>query len=997
MSIRAGIATRDKHAGRDMTASTSSAANSGQNRMAAPAGMLIDRDRPITFRFEGKSYQGLAEDTIASALAAHDVWLLGRSFKYHRPRGVRSMAGFEADPLVQLEHEPNVAADRRKIEPGLEVRGQHYSGSLENDRQAIIARLSRFLPVGFYYKAFFRPQGVWQRVWEPIVRRSAGLGSVRTDSPHGYYDKAYGFYDVVVVGGGPAGLAAAAAAARAGAEVLLVEQERALGGSLNYARFDAEGVRGTRLRAQLVGAVEHDPRIEIMTEALCNAWFANNWLPIIRANRLYKIRAREVILATGSTEQPAVFRNNDLPGIMLSSGAQRLLKLYGVRPGRRAVVLTGNSDGYGVALDLAEAGVAVASVVDMRANPAPCPLSMAARDRSLAIVTGHAVYEALPTSRNRHVRGVALAPIIGQGQCGPADHRFDCDLVCMSPGYTPAYQLALQAGAKLGYDDSTAIFSIQGLPAHVSISGSVNGACDVDAAMADGEHAGWLTARTLGLYAGTEPELPGDRGERGINFPWPMFPHPKGKEFIDLDEDLHYADIVNACADGYAELELVKRYSTVGMGPSQGRHSALATARIVADVTRRKVAQIGVTTARPPLAAEKLGVLAGRGFEPERFTAMHHRHLEAGATMMPVGLWWRPAYYGPRERRETCVREEWLSIRNNVGLIDVSTLGGIEVRGPDAAELLNRMYTFAYLKQPIGKARYLLMTNEAGTVIDDGVAARFAEHHFYLTATTGGVDGVYRAMLWWNAQWRLDVDIANVTAAYAGINIAGPNSREVLTGLCRDVDLSAEAFPAVAARVGTVAGVPARIIRVGFVGELGYELHVPASQGEALWDALLVAGKAHDIRPVGIEAQRSLRLEKGHIIVGQDTDAMTSPHECNMGWAVKLDKPFFVGNRSIEIRLKHPSRRRLVGFEIDDPHSPVPEESNIVLDGDTITGQVTSVARSPVLNLVIGLAYAHPRVETDGVIHIKLSNGRMVDARVVDPPFYDPQNKRQEM
>nr|MBA3731647.1 (2Fe-2S)-binding protein [Gammaproteobacteria bacterium] len=349
MSIRAGIAARDKHAGRDTTASTNSAATTGSNRMAAPAGMLIDRDRPITFRFEGKSYQGLAGDTIASALAAHDVWLLGRSFKYHRPRGVRSMAGFEADPLVQLEHEPNVAADRRKIEPGLEVRGQHYSGSLENDRQAIIARLSRFLPVGFYYKAFFRPQGVWQRVWEPIVRRSAGLGSVRTDSPHGYYDKAYGFYDVVVVGGGPAGLAAAAAAARAGAEVLLVEQERALGGSLNYARFDVEGVQGTRLRAQLVGAVEHDPRIEVMTEALCNAWFADNWLPIIRDNRLYKIRAREVILATGSMEQPAVFRNNDLPGIMLGSGAQRLLKLYGVRPGRRAVVLTGNSDGYGVA------------------------------------------------------------------------------------------------------------------------------------------------------------------------------------------------------------------------------------------------------------------------------------------------------------------------------------------------------------------------------------------------------------------------------------------------------------------------------------------------------------------------------------------------------------------------------------------------------------------------------------------------------------------------
>ncbi len=998
MSNRTGAVARDKHPQQDATtAALRGAATVGVNRLSAPAGLLIDRNLPVSFRFEGKTYQGFAGDTIASALAANDVWLLGRSFKYHRPRGVRSMAGLEADPLVQLEHEPNVAADRRPIEPDLDVRGQHYSGSLERDWQAAIGWLSRFLPVGFYYKAFFRPKGIWQRVWEPLVRRNAGLGSIRTDSPHGYYDKAYGFYDVVVVGAGPAGLAAAMAAARVGAEVLLVEQETVLGGSLNYTRFDVGGVRGEQLRAQLVSAVEDDPRITVMTGALCNAWFADNWLPIIRGNRMYKIRAREVILATGAMEQPAVFRNNDLPGVMLGSAAQRLVRLYGVRPGRRAVILTGNSDGYGVALDLADAGVDVTNVVDMRANPPTCPLSAAVRERGLPVVSGHTVYEAQSTAGNRHVRSVALSPIIGQGRCGPADHRIDCDLVCLSPGYTPAYQLALQAKAKLSYDDASAIFSIQDLPEHISLSGSVNGAYDLGAAVGDGQHAGWRAAQALGLDAGPQPEMPRDKGDQGINFPWPIFPHPKGKEFIDFDEDLHYADIVNACADGYAELELVKRYSTVGMGPSQGRHSALATARVVAEATQRTVAQIGVTTARPPFAAEKLGVLAGRSFEPERFTAMHHRHLEAGATMMPVGLWWRPAFYGPRERREECIRQEVLAIRNNIGLIDVSTLGGLEVRGPDAAEFLNRMYTFAYLKQPIDKARYLLMTNEAGVIIDDGVAARLAEDHFYLTATTGGVDAVYRAMLWWNAQWRLDVDITNVTAAYAGINIAGPKSREVLAKRCHDVDLSAEAFPAVAARLGTVAGIPARIIRVGFVGELGYELHVPASQGEALWDALLEVGKPHDIRPVGVEAQRNLRLEKGHIIVSQDTDAMTSPHECNMGWAVKLDKPFFVGNRSIEIRQKHPSRRKLIGFEIDDATTPVPEESNIVIDGDTVTGQVTSVARSPVLNKIVGMAYAHRSIETGGTIHIKLSDGRVVPAKVVDMPFYDPQNKRQEM
>ncbi|MGH8504008.1 MAG: 2Fe-2S iron-sulfur cluster-binding protein [Gammaproteobacteria bacterium] len=960
-------------------------------------GLLIDRSRPVTFRFEGQTFTGLRGDTIASALAANGRWLLGRSFKYHRARGVRSMDGLEADPMVQLAHEPNVAADRRPITPGLEIRGQHYSGSLDRDRLAVIGRLARFLPVGFYYKALFRPKGAWQHVWEPLVRRGAGLGQIRTDSPHGYYDKAYAFCDVAVVGGGAAGMAAALSAARAGAEVLLIEQERVLGGALNYARFDADNARAQRLREHLIQAIGAEPRIEVMTDALCNAWFADNWLPVIRGNRLYKARAREVILATGAMEQPAVFRNNDLPGVMLGSAAQRLIRLYGVRPGRRAVVLTGNSSGYGVALDLADAGVDVARVVDMRANPPNCALAKAARGRGLSIVAGHTVYEALPDAGRRHVQGVMLARILAQGQCETPGQRIECDLLCMSPGYTPMYQLALQAGARLDYEDTSAMFSITGLPAHMRLSGAVDGAYDLDAALAEGAHAGWQAAHALGLAAGDEPQRPAHRAERGINFPWPIFPHPKAKEFIDLDEDLHHNDIVNACADGYAELELVKRYSTVGMGPSQGRHSALATARVVAHATNRKVAEIGVTTARPPFAAEKLGVLAGRGFEPERFTAMHHRHLEAGATMMPVGLWWRPAFYGPRARREGCIRDEWLAIRNNVGLIDVSTLGGIDVRGPDSAEFLNRMYTFAYLKQPVGRARYLLMTNEAGAIIDDGVAVRFDEEHFYLTATTGGVDNVYRAMLWRNAQWRLDIDIANVTAAYAGINIAGPRSREVLARLCHDVDLSAEGFPAGAARMGTVAGIPARLIRVGFVGELGYELHVPASQGEALWDALLEAGKPHDIRPVGVEAQRNLRLEKGHIIVGQDTDAMTSPHECNMGWAVKFDKPFFVGQRSLEIRLKSPSRRRLVGFEIDDPAAPVPEESNIVVDGDRITGQVTSVARSPVLHKIIGMAYAHAGAGTGDIIHIKLTGGRVVDAKVIDMPFYDPQNKRQEM
>jgi len=969
--------------------------NTGESQ--ARSGLFVDPARPVEFRFEGRTYRGFEGDTIASALAANNVWLLARSFKYHRPRGARSLAGLEADPLVQLEYEPNVQADRHPISDGLEVSGQNYVGSLDKDRQSIMGLFSRFMPVGFYYKAFYRPQGIWQKFWEPIVRRSAGLGKVNLKTPHGYYDKQYGFYDVVVVGGGPAGMSAAVQAGRAGAEVLLVEQDPKIGGSLNYARFDADNQAGTALREELESELKQLPNIEVMTNAVCNAWFADNWLPIIQGNRLYKVRAKEVVLAAGSMEQPAIFRNNDLPGVMLGSGAQRLLKLYGVRPGKRAVILTSNSHGYGVAMDLHEAGVDVAAIVDLREIVPEDTFTAAVADAGIRVEKKSTVSETIPQSGNRHIKGVRVAAITGQGAYSENTQEIDCDLLCMSVGYTPAYQLALQAGGRLGYDDDSALFEITGLPDHIYLAGSVDGAYDLEAVRQSGRYAAWRAADSLGLQAGEEPQLPAELGQKGLNHPWPIFAHPKGKEFVDLDEDLHYSDLVNGCADGYDELELLKRYSTVGMGPSQGRHSALATARIVARQTGRSVAEIGVTTARPPLGAEKLGVLAGRSFEPERFTAMHHRHLEAGATMMNVGLWWRPAYYGDSEQRSKHIRDEVLTIRNHVGLIDVSTLGKIRIRGKDAAEFLNRMYTFAYLKQPLGRARYLLMTNESGTITDDGVAARLGENDFYITATTGGVDNVYRSMLWWNAQWRMDVDISNVTAAYAAANIAGPESREVLEKLCSDVDLSAQAFPGNEVRVGTVAGIPAYLIRVAFVGELGYEIHVPASQGEALWDSLLEAGNSHNIRPVGVEAQRNLRLEKGHIIVGQDTDAMTYPEECGMGWAVKFDKPFFVGKRSLQIRAKHHSKRKLVGFEIKNAGAGMPEESNIVLHGTTVTGHVTSVARSPVLEKIIGMAYARMDTEPGDTISIKLTDGSIVNADVVGTPFYDPENKRQEM
>ncbi len=969
---------------------------SGAQRLPAPWGAWISREREIAFRFEGRDYLGHPGDTIASALAAHGRWVLSRSFKYHRPRALRSLAGLEADTLVQVGGEPNVPADLCPIEPGLEVRGQNYTGSLDADRAARIGRLARFLPVGFYYKAFYRPRGAWERFWEPIMRRRGGLGRLALDAPARYCDKSHLFCDIAVVGAGPAGLSAALAGAAAGAEVLLIEMAPRLGGATCYARFDAAGERAERVRRELVDAVLAEPGIEVLSEATCNGLFADNLLEVIRGDRLYKVRAREVVLATGVMEQPAVFRNNDLPGVMLGSAAQRLLRLYAVRPGRRAVVLTANPHGHAVALDLDDAGVEVAAVIDLRPG-GDGPLERAVRERGLPVLAGHTVHAAQARGDGLHLAAVELARVTGRGACEPVETSLGCDLLCVSTGYMPAYQLALHRGARLDYDDRQALFSIVELPAGVRLAGSVNGAHALQAALAEGRHAGWAAARALGLEAGAEPDLPGERGARGSSHPWPIFPHPRGKEFVDLDEDLQIADIYHACADGYDEIELVKRYSTVGMGPSQGRHSALATARLVADATGRSVAEVGVTTARPPLHGERLGVLAGRPFEPERFTPIHDRHLEAGAQLMTAGLWWRPAYYGPPAERDQRIRAEVEAIRTRVGLIDVSTLGGLEVCGPDAAEFLNRMYTFGYAKQPLGRARYVLMTNQAGTIVDDGVACRLAPEHFYVTASTGGVEAVYRNMLWWLAQWRLDVVVVNATAAYAAVNIAGPLSRRVLARVCDDVDLSGQGFPYMGVREGTVAGIPARLIRVGFVGELGYEIHVPSGYGEALWDALVEAGREERIQPVGVEAQRVLRLEKGHIIIGQDSDAMTTPEEAQMSWAVSRRKPFFIGARALDIRSRHPSRRKLVGFVIEHVRGTMPQESDLVLDGEAIAGFVTSVALSPTLGQVIGLAYAPRSLRPGATIRIKLGDASVTRARVVDPPFYDRDNARQEI
>lgn len=934
-------------------------------RLPAPFGHRIDRKKPLAFTFEGRAYSGFEGDTIASALAANGQWMLSRSFKYHRPRGVLSMAGSEANTLVQLPDDPNVAADLAALESGMEVTAQNVNGSLAHDCDAIIDRFGRFLPVGFYYRTFMGPtQSAWLKLWEPLIRKKAGLGRIDTATSMHPVDKQTLHCDVIVIGAGPAGLSAAAQAAANGVDVILVDDQPDLGGSMTFApEPDADLVA-------LCNAVTNDTNIRVMRRTFCSGLFEDNWLALIRDNTLTRVRAAHVILACGAIEQPAVFRNNDLPGILLGSAAQRLIHHYGVKPGSTAVVLAANPQGYAVAHDLIAAGVTVAAIVDPRAGGSGTP------PQGVPVMTG----TIRAAKGKNHVQAVQVG-----------EQWINCDLVTVSIGHIPAWQLPCQAGAKLGYDEAVPRFTLALDSATIHLAGSIAGHAGHATVCADGRGAAARATDTA------QPALPDDSLIAGAHFEMPLVPHPKGKDFVDLDEDLQIKDLQNAVKEGYRELELVKRFSTVGMGPSQGRHSAFATARIVATATDRRVADVGVTTARPPTGPETLGVLAGHAHTSERRTALHQQHVALGAEMKPVGAWWRPYVYGQGDRTAR-IHKEVAAVREAVGVLDVSTLGKLEVRGPDAGAFLDRIYTMAHANQPVGRVRYCLMLNEMGAIMDDGVAYRMADDCFYVTATTGAVARVYADMTFWNAQWRMNVDVVNLTAAFSGLNITGPKARAVVDALDGDIDFSAEGFPYLNGRQGVVAGIPTRAMRIGFTGELSFELHCPSSHAPDLWKAVMQAGKAQGLVPYGLEASRILRLEKGHILIGQDTDALTSPDELGFGWAVSKKKPFFVGKRALEMRRNLGQTRALVGLSFGPEAANLPDESCLVLKDGKPVGHVTSVAWSPTVGRTIALAYvAQQDAAAGSTVTIRARNGAMIQAPVVPHGFFDPTNERQDI
>ena len=942
---------------------------------------LIDRERELDFSFDGKRRQGLEGDTIASALAASGQRVFSRSFKYHRPRGLLCCAGQCPNCLVEVDGRPGIRACTEPLREGMRVRHMNAWPSLSFDVMRAVDRLGGpFTPPGFYYKTFIRPRRLWP-LYERMLRRAAGLGRLpaepgerRTRADHRTRHA-----DVLVVGGGGAGLHAAIAAAEEGADVVVADAAAMPGGRM---LFDGAHAQAAALRSRLV-----DLGVEVLSGAAALGWF-DGLVAVSHGDVLHRVRAKSLVVATGSIPQPLTFRRNDLPGVMLADGALRLAALHAVAPGRRAVVYTIDDEGIDAAVALAEAGVDVAAVVDTRSASRDAGERLAAL--SIELIGGAAVVAA---HGGTAVRGVSVAALDDERGPDSATRRIECDLLAVSGGRAPDSSLLMQAGARAAYDEVTGSFLPHDTPAGVYAAGAVAGDGGADAAEASGRAAGRHAAAhsaARGQPAAVDQidavAPPGaDRSERG---PIPVIRDGRGggRCLVCLCEDVTEKDVSAAVAEGFDSIQLAKRYLTATMGPCQGRMCQLPSARSIARETGATLGEVGTTTARPPIETVPLGLIAGRQHAPGSRSALDAEHRDLGAAMDWAGVWRRAYDYGD-------AGAEALHVHRQAGLIDVSPLGKFLVQGPDAASFLDRIYPNRLSSLDSMRIRYGVLVSEAGRIMDDGTVCRLDDETFYVTTTTGGSAAVLQWLRWWLAAWALEVRITDLTGTLAAMNLAGPRSREALTPLTR-LDLGADEFPYLHARIGPVAEVECLILRLGFVGELGYEIHMPAVHARHVWNAVLGSDAGVEVRPAGLEAQRLLRLEKQHLIPSQDTDSESTPFGAGLSWIVKLDKEGdFLGRWSLEMAAGSQPAERLVGFTAS-PQDLSEEGAAVVVDGAP-AGRVTSCRFSAVLGQTVGMAWVPPALAEDGAEIEIASNGATLRATVTTAPFYDPQGELQ--
>lgn len=1004
---------------------------SQKNRLAT--GGRIDRNKEINFSFDGKNYKGYQGDTLASALLANGVDIVGRSFKYSRARGIAGHGSEEPNAVIQLgtgaSTIPNVRATQQELYAGLVANPVAGWPNVNFDLMAVLGKAGAMMPPGFYYKTFMYPQKLWM-TYEHYIRKAAGLGKAPTAPDPDIYDKLNHHCDVMVVGGGPAGLAAAYAAGKTGARVIIADEQNEMGGHLLASSQTINGQANTLWVKETVDALRDMPNVMVLDRTTVMGYYDHNFLAAIERRtdhlaeisprgsrqRMHRIRAKQVILAAGAQERPLVFGNNDIPGVMLCSSISTYVNRYGVAPGKQLVVSTANDSGYQAAIDWHKSGRQVIGIADSRAE-SNGELVKEAQALGIKVWFGHAVIEA---KGSRRVYAAQVAPIDASGdRVTGSGTSYDCDTIATSGGWSPVVHLSCHTGSRPVWNQDVIGFvpgkTVQKQLCVGSILGQHQLADCLEQGMKTGAQAAYLAGKGNGELDVSVPKA--DRVQEGKAQALFLVPHSKPtsrapKQFVDFQNDVTAAGIELATREGFESIEHVKRYTALGFGTDQGKLGNINGMAIAAKSLNKSIEETGTTIFRPSYTPTTFGAVAGRDadslFDPERYTAMHSWHVKNGALFEDVGQWKRPWYYPKAgETMQQSLDRECLATRNSVGILDASTLGKIDIQGKDAREFLNRVYTNAWTKLAVGKCRYGLMLKEDGMIMDDGVTSCLGENHFILTTTTGGAANVLEWLeLWHQTEWpELEVYMTSVTDHWSTMTISGPNARKVLAKVCDDIDLDKDAFKFMDWRNGTVAGVKARVFRISFTGELSYEINVQANYGLHVWEALMAAGEEFGITPYGTETMHVLRAEKGFIIVGQDTDGSVTPQDMDMAWCIGQNKEFsFIGKRSFtRPDTVREDRKQFVGLKPKNPKEVLPEGAQAVFDPHqaipmTMVGHVTSSYYSAVLGHSFALAVIKGGHAKKGQsVYFPLADGRTIEAEICDFVFYDKKGERQHV
>ena len=916
----------------------------------------INRDKKISFKFNGKKYFGYEGDTLASALLANGIHLVGRSYKYHRPRGFIGAGVDEPNAKVQLyngdETEPNAVATEVELVEGLVAKSQNCWPSVSFDVGAINNLFNKFLPAGFYYKTFMWPKNFWYKIYEPIIRKAAGLGVASLKPDPDRYEHKYEYCDVLVAGSGPSGLASALAAAKNGARVILAEDKPRFGGSLLSDEVTIGNKKGkdwadetiiklksmsnviVKNRSQVFGYYDHNMMVmfERTKDHIQNP---NQFMP---RQRLWYIRAKEVIVSTGSIERPLVFGNNDRPGIMLASAAKEYIKVYGVLVGKKPIIFTNNDSAYDVAIEFKKNGIDPL-VVDTRIN-SESSVVKEAKNLNINIKFSHGVVNSKGYLR---VNSATIGKLSSDKSSYEHFENVPCDCICVSGNWTPSVHLSSQSGNKLKFNEKISAFVPNRSCQNESSIGSANGSFTLKQSLEDGFNKGYELSNNITRKNSKSPTPTSNERNYGQHDKFWCMPLPKNKHykrFVDFQNDVAVSDIELAVREGFRSIEHVKRYTTLGMATDQGKTSNLNGLQLVSNIEDKIIPEVGHTTFRPPYTPVTIGTIVGREvgkhYRPTRKSPMHAWHEKNNAVFVDAGLWLRPRYYKQdNETLEEAAKREATNVRNNIGICDVTSLGKIDIKGPDSSEFLNRVYTNAWMKLPIGKARYGVMLREDGIVFDDGTTTRISENHFHMTTTTAQAVNVLAHLEYYlQVVWpELDVNVLSTTEQWAGAALAGPNSRDLLSKLFPDTDVSNEAFPFMGFKEEDLFGVPARIFRISFSGELAYEINVESGYGVFMWQKIMELGKRMNIEPYGTEALSTLRIEMGHV-AGSEIDGRTISSDLSLEGMLSKKKDF-IGKRSLNREaFLNPNREKIVGVVPLDKKTMIPEGSHLVSDSN---------------------------------------------------------------